>query len=210
MKLVAALIIIVLGMVGATIAAPTTEFKDDDGISFLIPSADPSTMLPVDPSSTRCKTDPSADPSARCTTNPPVEPSVHVPTLRQTDDECKSDSDCGSGACARASAAKNAPLVCCPSGSKHIYAFYYYCNDMPDTSTCWSNAMCADGSYCKGNADGVKRGTCTRTLDGGARCSRGEECIYGACIKGTCCGSAGFSTKTVCVNRECYDVKTCN
>ena len=63
--------------------------------------------------------------------------------------------------CARATADPDAPLVCCPwdPPAKHLYAFYYYCKNMPRSATCWSDAMCKSGK-CDGNGGGGSRGKC--------------------------------------------------
>jgi len=72
---------------------------------------------------------------------------------------CTSNSDCKNNTCGRQTAADGAPLVCCPSGDTRTYGGYDYCSNMPNGSTCWSDAMCAS-DYCGGNAGGLQRGTC--------------------------------------------------
>ena len=73
---------------------------------------------------------------------------------------CEEDGDCGNEACARESAADGTSKTCCKSGKTHHYAGYDYCMEMPNGTTCWSDAMCASKS-CKGNAWGIQRGTCS-------------------------------------------------
>ena len=73
---------------------------------------------------------------------------------------CSSNTECKNNACARPTAADGAALECCSSGGTGTYAGYDYCTQMPNGSTCWSNAQCASDN-CKGNAYGLKKGTCT-------------------------------------------------
>jgi glycerophosphoryl diester phosphodiesterase len=72
---------------------------------------------------------------------------------------CRSNSDCSNRACGRGTAADNAPLICCPSGSILNYWGYDYCTRMPSGSICWSDNMCASGS-CINNWGGTKKGIC--------------------------------------------------
>ena len=72
--------------------------------------------------------------------------------------KCKLDAQCASGACARTSAADNAPFECC-AGEKTNYAGNSYCKNMPNGSVCWSDEMCA-GGICLGNLFGTKKGLC--------------------------------------------------
>lgn len=72
---------------------------------------------------------------------------------------CSVNNDCANGACARASARDGEGLTCCASGQTSTYAGYDYCKNMPNGTTCWSDAMCKSGT-CKGNMSGLKRGTC--------------------------------------------------
>ncbi len=79
--------------------------------------------------------------------------------MAQQGEHCEVDADCGNKACARATAKPGALLSCCASGRTQMYAGFHYCSEMADGSTCWSDAMCKSGN-CKGNAGGLKRGTC--------------------------------------------------
>ena len=72
--------------------------------------------------------------------------------------KCKLDAQCASGACARTTAADNAPFECC-AGEKTNYAGNSYCKNMPNGSVCWSDEMCA-GGICLGNLFGTKKGLC--------------------------------------------------
>lgn len=74
-------------------------------------------------------------------------------------ESCSIDADCKNNACARETAADNAPKTCCSSGKNSRYAGYDYCSEMPNGSTCWSDAMCASKT-CKGNLSGLRKGTC--------------------------------------------------
>ncbi len=71
---------------------------------------------------------------------------------------CTEPWDCTSMACARQTAEKGAPYVCCAKSSE-MYAGYEYCQGMVPGSTCWSDDMCASGD-CKGNENGLRKGTC--------------------------------------------------
>ena len=81
-------------------------------------------------------------------------------TSKAAGEPCSSNSDCANKACGRPTAASGATLECCSSGGTGTYAGYNYCTQMPNGSTCWSNAQCASDN-CKGNAYGLQRGTCT-------------------------------------------------
>lgn len=76
---------------------------------------------------------------------------------------CGVDGDCVNNACGRASAdsgtSGSSALTCCESGKTDTYAGFDYCTNMGKGTTCWSDAMCASGD-CKGNWDGLQRGTC--------------------------------------------------
>jgi len=61
---------------------------------------------------------------------------------------CNGDKECGSGACGRFTAKKDAPLICCPSGKTSNYAGYDYCTQAPEGSTCWSDATCDGAGQC--------------------------------------------------------------
>lgn len=69
---------------------------------------------------------------------------------------CKSDSDCGSYACARPNANTD-NLSCC--SKKTTFAFKDYSATMPNGTACKSDAMCSSG-MCYGNAWGFSTGTC--------------------------------------------------
>lgn len=73
---------------------------------------------------------------------------------------CTSNSDCTNHACGRGTAADDAPLICCSSGSLINYWGYDYCSGMPSGSICWSDNMCASGS-CITNWGGTKKGICS-------------------------------------------------
>jgi len=73
---------------------------------------------------------------------------------------CNENADCRNNQCGRATAADNAPKVCCPAGSLALpYGGFDYCNKMKRGSVCWSDAQCASDS-CKGNFLGTKKGRC--------------------------------------------------
>jgi hypothetical protein len=105
-----------------------------------------------------------------------------------TDGKCSSNSDCTNGACGRKTAADGAELICCPSGKTDLYDGYDYCTGMPDGSTCWSDAMCANG-YCRDNAGGLKKGTCGKVATDG-KCSSNSDCTNGACGRKTAADGA--------------------
>lgn len=74
-------------------------------------------------------------------------------------ESCDSNVDCKNNSCGRRSAADGAPKVCCPSGATSTYAGFDYCSQLPNGSSCWSDAMCASDE-CGGNLGGLQRGTC--------------------------------------------------
>jgi hypothetical protein len=104
-------------------------------------------------------------------------------------------------ACARETASDNPQMVCCKSGKTHMYAGYLYCAELPDTSICWSDAMCASG-LCKGNSGGTKKGICIARSPVGASCNIDANCANNACGRATandgaikvCCAS-GSTTR---------------
>ncbi len=103
---------------------------------------------------------------------------------------CKNDSDCpNNGACARPTAAPNAPLRCCASGKSALYDGYYYCLGMPVGSTCWSDAQC-DSQLCKGNSGGFERGTCFAPRPVGGACEDNNQCKADACARPTAADNA--------------------
>lgn len=81
---------------------------------------------------------------------------------KKNGEDCDSNADCESTDCGRGSAADNAQKVCCANGYT-TYGGFDYCKSMPHGSTCWSDAMCADGR-CGGGAGvlgvNVSKGTC--------------------------------------------------
>lgn len=81
-------------------------------------------------------------------------------TGKAVGERCDENKDCQNNQCGRATADKDAPKVCCRTGSYALpYAGYDYCDHMPNGSTCWSDAQCASGD-CSGNLSGMQRGTC--------------------------------------------------
>lgn len=68
----------------------------------------------------------------------------------EKDASCRIDKNCKNGACGRETAAGNAKKVCCKSGKTDRFGGFDYCTEMPNTSVCWSDAMCESG-YCMGS-----------------------------------------------------------
>lgn len=76
-----------------------------------------------------------------------------------TNDSCKYDRQCRSGACGRMGNS-DSPLVCCPGGNKTVWARDYCVGiNSPSGTPCRSDDQCASGN-CKGNGYGVKDGNC--------------------------------------------------
>ena len=103
---------------------------------------------------------------------------------RKINETCSFNSQCQNDACGRQTAADNAPLICCPSGSIDTFGGFDYCTQMPDGSVCWSDAMCAGGT-CKGNAGGLQKGICTGNLPVNSSCTENADCSNNACGRKT-------------------------
>lgn len=76
---------------------------------------------------------------------------------------CNQNNDCQNNACGRQTAANDAPLICCPSGSTDRYGNNNYCTQMSNGSECWFDSMCASG-YCQGSNSGLQKGICQNPL----------------------------------------------
>src|SRR5579872_5620761 len=103
-------------------------------------------------------------------------------------DDCGINNDCKNGACGRETADGNAPLTCCKSGDTTMFGGFDYCTNMPDESTCWSNAMCA-GGYCRDNGGGTRKGKCGKG-------NVGNECGINSDCKNNACGRESADTGT--------------
>ena len=108
--------------------------------------------------------------------------------------KCDANNECQNSICARTTAADGATKACCPSGKSGLYAGYYYCSDMPDGSTCWSDEQCK-GKICQGNAGGIKKGICMSPQPINAKCDVNNECRNNACARAT---AADGATKVCC------------
>ncbi len=106
--------------------------------------------------------------------NPPAEPPYY----------CKDNKDCLNNTCARETAAKNAPFVCCPSGKREMYSAYWYCQGMPNGSKCRSNAMC-ESNWCD-------HGTCSPKKEAGITCKKNKDCLNNTCARETAAKNAPF------------------
>ena len=95
---------------------------------------------------------------------------------------CDSNDQCANGACGRATAADDAPKVCCPWGGDTMnYGGFDYCANMPQGVKCWSDAMCHSGAYCFQNIGGIGKGTCFDKDPPGTKCQINLSCLNGAC-----------------------------
>lgn len=103
---------------------------------------------------------------------------------RNSGDSCSHNFNCTNGACGRETAADDAPLICCPSGALDNFGGFDYCTEMPNGSTCWSDAMCAGGD-CSGNLGGFQKGTCVGNNPTGATCTSNSDCANDACGRQT-------------------------
>lgn len=84
---------------------------------------------------------------------------------KKRNEACTSDTQCFNNECGRKTAKDNAPLVCCPSDTKGLYAGYDYCGQMEAGATCWSDAQCGSGLECSNDSVltiAVKKGTCVK------------------------------------------------
>ena len=107
---------------------------------------------------------------------------------------CDSNKECENLACGRETAADGAPTSCCKSGQTSIYGGFDYCKEMPNGSTCWSDAMCA-GKYCQDNNGGLQKGVCQGHLKVGEKCDSNAQCLNKACARET---AADGALKTCC------------
>lgn len=83
-----------------------------------------------------------------------------TPGKLEAKDPCEQHADCSNNACGRQSGDPFAPLWCCPSGDTTTVLDLAYCTDLPDGSTCRTDAMCAS-RYCR-YYGGLSKGTCAR------------------------------------------------
>jgi hypothetical protein len=107
---------------------------------------------------------------------------------KDINNKCTKNCECKNGACGRETAADGTPTKCCKSGKVGTYDGYSYCLDMPDGSTCWSDAQCKTG-YCRGNLGGLQKGICGK-LNVGEKCDIDANCKNGACGRETAADGA--------------------
>lgn len=126
--------------------------------------------------------------------------------------ETTRDSDCaGDLMCARKTASDDDEenYICCDGGT---FGSNDFCYNMPDGSSCWSDAMCESGQ-CSGNNGGGNRGTCISPKEEGESCptTRDSDCTGDLmCARKTasdddadtyiCCDGGTYGSNDFCYN----------
>ena len=110
---------------------------------------------------------------------------------------CESNDDCDNGACGRITARDKAVKVCCPSDDYSNYAGFDYCTQMPEGSTCFSDAHCETGGQCDKNPACGDTPTCMNdecAIEWGFYLAECAITKTGVHTKGTCTASCDPSS----------------
>lgn len=142
--------------------------------------------------------------------------------LKNPGEECNSNSECISRACALTSAEEDSFKVCCNSTDTILYGKHRYCTNLPINTVCWNDEMCSS-SNCKGNRGGDVRGVCKFQSVAGEHCEIDEDCANDHCgyddkSRLICCPSGdsiypfdntAFCTQIVPLDHKCLDDLQC-
>lgn len=131
------------------------------------------TKCPTPDPTLRPTIDPTPQPTLKPTLKPTIEPTrqptlkpTMVPTLAPTTSqpsskpsfrptylkECVKNSDCENDSCGRGNAdvESGEALVCCNLKGLSEFFFSYYCTQLPNGTSCWTNDMC-QSNFCRDN-----------------------------------------------------------